>query len=107
MKTRLLAVIAIHTNLEPPLEMIHLDEFAGDCVCRPLRGKLTFDDLIPVRFVTGLSVLRVDSLLACLHRSIGVGAEHGFVFGVEKCRQAPEGEERREDQAHLFLLLGS
>lgn len=51
LKARLLAVVSVDTDLESPLEMIHLDQFAGHCVCGTLWRKLAVDDLEPFGFI--------------------------------------------------------
>ena len=71
--------------------MVHLDEFARDRVRRSLRRKLTLGELIP--FGRGIRILGISLLLACLHRSIGVGAELGFVLGVKECGETAESEQ--------------
>src|SRR4051812_48641991 len=69
-ETGVLAVIAIDADLKAALQMIDLNEFAGNRVRRALRRELTIDELIPFRGVALLArvLFRGD-------RTVGIRAE--------------------------------
>ena len=80
----ILAVIAIHPHLESTFQVIGMDEFTRDRVRGALRRELPFNELEPVRLIPGLSVLGILALLARVHWAVGVGAELGFVLGLQE-----------------------
>ena len=102
-KIRLLAVIAIHANLEPALQMIDLNQLTRDRMRRSLGRELAIDELIPVRLVVGLAVLRIDSLLSRLHRTIGIGTKPRLALGVEDGERDDTTEEDEGPHRCLFL----
>src|SRR4029079_15673300 len=58
---------------------------------RAFRGELAVDELKPVGFVGRLPVFGVLALLVPLHRAVGVGAEPGYVLGMQKSRGEEQG----------------
>jgi hypothetical protein len=84
-------VSAVDANPKGAFEVVCEDEFPGDCVFGSGRRELTFDGLVP--FGRGVRILGIPLLLVGLNGSIGVGAEPGFVLGVEECGETEKNEQ--------------